>query len=162
MREYHLRSGALRRLPLGGRLLYTAFLLFCLAGLVSALALYQDSLGLGLTSVQQYYLGNADDPQATELLFEKSPRELWEVTHFHLFTMPVLLLVLGHLFMLARGGAWRGPVLAVAVLATALHVAGPWIVRFLGLGLVMPLSGVLLLGSYLVMIAWSGLDMWRP
>jgi len=142
------------RLPAQGRLLYASFLGFTLLGFGTALALYWD--GLGLLRAAEHYLGNADNPDATEIIIEKSPRELLEVTHFHLFTMPVVLLVVGHLFMLARGGPWKRHVVAVAVIFTLLHVLGPWVVRFGGAAWawVMPVTAVPFVLSYLVMALW--------
>jgi hypothetical protein len=62
-------------------------------------------------------------------------RKLLEVTHFHLFTVPVFLLIVSHLFMLtglraATKIAWIGGGWAAA----ALHLATPWLVRYGGGG----------------------------
>lgn len=140
------------RLPAQGRLLYAAYLGFTLLGFATALALYWD--GIGLDRAAEHYLGNADDPDATEILVEKSARELLEVAHFHLFTMPVVLLVSSHLFLLSGAGAWRRVVVGVAVISTLLHLAAPWVVRFGGPGAawVMPATALPFAGSYLVMI----------
>ncbi len=164
MREYRQRGGSLRRLPRGGRLLYLSFLGMVLLGFASALALYWDGLGLSLGQAATHYLGNADDPAATEFIIEKSPRELLEVSHFHLFTMPVILLVLAHLFLLARGGRWKGAVVAVAVASTLLHVAGPWCIHLWGASMawVMPASGLPMLASYLTMALWPMPELIAP
>jgi hypothetical protein len=57
-------------------------------------------------------------------------RKLLEVTHFHLFSMPVYLLILSHLFMLSRLGE-RAKLLwiALATLGVAAHMAAPWLAR---------------------------------
>ena len=57
-------------------------------------------------------------------------RKLLEVTHFHLFSMPVYLLILSHLFMLSRIGE-RAKVgwISLGTLGVAGHVAAPWLVR---------------------------------
>lgn len=156
MREFRRPGGSLATIPRPARLLYAGFLALTCAGFVTALALYYDGLGLSAESAATHYLGNADDPLASEIIVEKSTRDLLEVSHFHLFTMPVLLLVLAHLFLLARGGRWRGKVVAIAVVSTALHVAGPWLVRFggAGWGWVMPTTGLLFAASYGVMALW--------
>ena len=156
MREFRRNSGTLSRVPRAGRLLYAAFLGFVLLAFCSSVALYWEGLGLDLGQHAAHYLGNADDPDATRILLEKSPRELLEVSHFHLYTMPVLLLVLAHLFLLSRGGAWKHWVVGTAVVTTLLHVAGPWLIHFGGAGQawIMPVSGVPFLASYLVMALW--------
>jgi hypothetical protein len=163
MREFRDRSGALARMNIGSKVLYSAFLGFVLLGFVSSLALYYDSLGLDLTSHAEHYLGNEADTESMEILLAKPVRELLEVSHFHLFTMPVLLLILGHLFLLARGGIWRMWVLLLAILSTAAHVAGPWAIHFGGPGWswLMAASGLPFVGSYMLMGGWSFVDMWR-
>jgi hypothetical protein len=82
----------------------------------------------GLTSrdVAEYYRGNPD-----RLMFEKTFQELLEVTHMHAFMMPVILLVLGHLFFLTD---WPAPrkrlIAAVAILTMFLEILTPWAVRY--------------------------------
>jgi hypothetical protein len=60
-------------------------------------------------------------------------RKLLEVTHFHLFTVPVFLLIIAHLFMLT---GLRSSTKAAWILATWLaalvHLAAPWIVHYGG------------------------------
>ena len=156
MREFKQISTGLTRLPRAAKLLYAGFLALTSVGFLSALGLYWEGLGLDLAQHAAHYLGNADELGATTMLIEKSPRELLEVSHFHLFTMPVILLVLAHLFLLSRGGRWKGWVVGIAVVSTALHVAGPWIIYLggAGFGWIMPLTGLPFVASYLVMAAW--------
>lgn len=156
MNHFRGGSGALSNLPYPGRLLYAAFLGLTTLGFVTSLGLYYDALGLSLSQSAAHYLGNADDLGASEILVEKTARDLLQVSHFHLFTMPVILLVLAHLFLLARGGRWKGWVVAVATLSTALHVAGPWLVRYGGAGFswVMPATGLPFAASYGLMALW--------
>ena len=156
MNHFRGGSGALSNLPYPARLLYAGFLGLTTLGFITSLGLYYDALGLSLRQTAAHYLGNADDPSAPEILVEKSIHDLLQVSHFHLYTMPVILLVLAHLFLLSRGGAWKGAVVAVAVLCTGLHVAGPWLVRFGGPGWawVMPVTGLPFALSYGIMALW--------
>lgn len=156
MRDFNSPRGALGRLSPGARLLYLVFIGLTLLGFASAMALYYDSLGIGASTAATYYLGNGDNPSAAELIVEKSPRELLETAHFHLFSMPVVLLILGHLFLLARGGRWKSWVVGAASALTLLHVAGPWVIRYGGAawGWVMPATGIPFLVLYLVMAVW--------
>ena len=163
MNDFSRPPGALGRLHRDARWLYLSFLLFALAAFATSLALYYDSMGFAPSGAAAWYLGNEDQPDAMTLLLAKSPRELLEVAHFHLYTMPMFLLVLGHLFVLARGGAWKRWVVGAAVLFTALHVAAPFAVWSLGgaWGWVMPATGVPFVASYLVMILWPMPELWR-
>ena len=95
-----------------------------------------------------------------------SYRKLLEVTHFHLFTMPVVLLIVGHLF-LATGlsdrakRAW----LIAGVVSVTLHLATPWLVRAAaGLAPLHALSGIALTVTMSVLTLYPVASMWwgRP
>lgn len=161
MREFVRTNTSLARLPAGSKWLYGSFLVLIIAGFLSSVVLYYGSMGLGFSSVSRYYLGNANDPSATQILLEKSFRDLMETAHFHLFTMPVVLLILGHLFLLGRSAPWRTWVVVAAAVVTALHVAGPFVVRYggAGFGWVMPATGIPFLLLYLFLAVVSLRDL---
>jgi hypothetical protein len=99
------------------------------------------------------------------IAYPRSYRQILENTHQHLFMMPVLLLVLAHLF--AMSGTPRrvaGLVIAVTTLGMAGHLAAPWLVRFVGAGWAWLLPATLLamvVGAGIMIVA-SAWDMWRP
>jgi hypothetical protein len=111
------------------RLLQTIVVLYCVyvGGLwVTNAALYFSKMGLTPGSVVEYYLGNEE-----RFLSPRTAQGLLEVSHFHLFAMGMLLLVLTHLmlFIPARNAtkAW----LVVLPFAFALLDEGSsWLVRF--------------------------------
>jgi hypothetical protein len=91
-------------------------------------------------------------------------RKLLEVTHFHLFTMPVVLLIVGHLFFACGLGprarvAWVGAGCA----SVALHIATPWLVRYASprLAFLHATSGVALTLSMGVLTGYPIIAMWR-
>lgn len=92
-------------------------------------------------------------------------RKLLEVTHFHLFTVPVFLLILTHLFLLTgfsrrTQGLW----IWLGWLSATLHMATPWIVRGAG-SRAAPLHAVSGLGFLLTSLAlcvFPLLQMWWP
>lgn len=147
------------KLPLGSRLLYLAFLFLVMLAFATSIALYTDALGLDAQGAADWYRGNADQPGATEILMGKSARELLEITHFHLYTQPVLFLVLAHLFLLSRGGDWKEAVVAAAFLFTLGHIAAPWMVWNGYSGLWMPLTAVPFLLLYGLMALWPVPDL---
>jgi len=155
MRDFQGRSGTLGRLNVGAKALYLSFNLLTVLGFATALVLYWDSLGLGIASVASYYLG-IDDPNAMEIAVEKTPRYLLEITHQHLFSMPVITVVSGHLFLLARGGNWKAGVVISAPILTLLHLAGPWIVRYGGPGWAwwMPVTALPFVAVHVFMALW--------
>lgn len=156
MRQF--ASGGLRIWNLGreAKLVYTGFGLFALLALLCSVALYEDLVGLGGRGVRAYYAGEAEPaasapapvpaapapgPQIDVAPEESGPpprltvavpyRKLLEVTHFHLFTVPVFVLIIAHLFMLTGlpgrqkalwiGGGW---------LSCLVHLAAPWLIRY--------------------------------
>jgi hypothetical protein len=97
--------------------------------------------------------------------FEPMPRrKLLEITHFHLFSMPVYLLILSHMYMLSRSrktakAAWIG----VGSFGTLLHIAAPWLVAQASVGALASyaISGAMLFISYSVMSVVPLWEMWR-
>lgn len=92
-------------------------------------------------------------------------RKLLEVTHFHLFTVPVFLLILTHLFLLT-GLSRRTQSLWIWLgwLGASLHIATPWLVRALGRGSAWlhAVSGLSFLVASLVLCLLPLWQMWSP
>jgi hypothetical protein len=167
--------------------LYTAFAISAVIGLLVSWRLYGAAVGEAGPAV--YYAGaeapvkaSAEPPAAadaeggpaldlpeeaaaprvmTEIISE---RKLLEVTHFHLFSVPVYVLILAHLWLLARLPSWLHTAGIVAsVLASGLHLAAPWITRGRpALAGLMPVSGVAMLVAMGVIAIVPAVDMWLP
>jgi hypothetical protein len=111
------------------RLLQTIVVLYCvyvaLLWLTNA-ALYFQKMDLGPDSVVRYYLGSEE-----EFMAPRSFQGLLEVSHFHLFAMGMLLLVLTHLVLFvplrARTKAW---LVTLPFAAALLDEGAGWLVRF--------------------------------
>jgi hypothetical protein len=111
------------------RLLQTIVVLYVLyvGGLwVTNALLYFAKMSLFPSSVVEYYLGNEE-----KFLAARSFQALLEISHFHLFAMGMLLLVLTHLMLFVpladRTKLW----LIVSPFASALLDEGAgWLVRF--------------------------------
>ncbi len=154
------RPMSIERLSPEARILYSGFCAFVAVGVATSMWLYlDDGLGALPSSAARYYLG---DPSA--MVFEKSPRQVMETFHFHVFVVPIVLLVVGHIFLMCdlrlRTKAWA---LAIATVSTLLHLLAPVLVRF-----VTPEAAVLVFPSALAMSAlWLVLTvyplfaMWR-
>jgi hypothetical protein len=91
-------------------------------------------------------------------------RKLLEVTHFHLFTMPVVLLIVGHLFF-ATGLSPRAKLgwISAASATVALHIATPWLVRYgsTRLAFLHALSGAAMTLTMGVLTIYPVVAMWR-
>jgi hypothetical protein len=157
VREFEGKGSRLARLSPPAKWLYASFNLLSLFGMFTSLALYWDSMGVRLSSTAAWWLGDAPGADSMDIHIEKSPRYLLELTHQHLFTMPVVMLVLGHLFLLSRGDArFKTAIVVAAPVITFLHVAGPWVIWLGGPNLAwwMPLTGIPYVAIYVFMALW--------
>ncbi len=170
--------GRLRVLPLGGKILYSAFAVATLVGLLVSARLYETAVGNAGAAV--YYAGAvpsaapsaagtagelAPEDAAPRVMVEQIPeRKLLEVTHFHLFTIPVYVLVLAHLWLLAKVPPWAQLTgVGAAVVSSGLHMAAPWIVRGRpSLSPLMGASGMAMLVTLGVLALGAMIDMWLP
>ncbi len=189
MRQFSSGGFRLWNLSVEAKVLYTAFCVLILCGIVSSALYYSDLVGGGLGGVRRYYGGESDDsagapsgraePSRAGPAIEMPPevearpqpivvavtyRKLLEVTHFHLFTMPVVLLIVGHLFFATALSpraklAWVGSASATVFL----HIATPWLVRYVSTGLAFlhTFSGAAMTLTMGVLTVYPVLAMWR-
>lgn len=103
--------------------------------------------------------------EVAPMRLEKPARQVMETFHFHLFTVPVVLLIVGHLFMLT-GLSTRVKVgiIILATVATFVHLLAPLLVRFVsaGWGWLMPVSVVAAAVGWVPLLVWPLWEMWRP
>lgn len=152
MREFaqtdRRKGGAVRRLDPGARRVYGAFLVFLFLGLVSAGLLHYDGMGASAATATAYWRGDE-----AAMVYPKSYRQILELTHFHLFTEPVVWLVVAHLYQMSGGRGW----LAMGTLAAiGAQIVLPWVVAY-----GTPAAGVLLLPITLCValgLGWMILD----
>jgi len=140
------------------RLLQTIVVCYCvyvaLLWVTNAL-LYFHKMDLTPASVVHYYLGSEE-----EFLQPRSYQGLLEVSHFHLFAMGMLLLVLTHLMLFVpladRAKAW---LIAVPFLSAGLDEGAGWLVRFGHPAFAaLKVAGFLLLQGSLALLV--GLSVW--
>ena len=117
--------------------------------------LYFNKMNLGYDSVVAYYLGSPE-----RFLSPRSYLGMLEVSHFHLFAIGMLLLVLTHLMLFVplsnRLKAW---LIAVPFLAGFLNEGAGWLVRFAHPGLAyLKIAGFLLLQTSLALLI--GISLW--
>jgi hypothetical protein len=167
------------------KIVYTCFGFFSLLALASSALFYEDLVAGGTSGIRAYYAGEArpaearsapaggpqlelpgDDAatQQTRLTVAVSYRKLLEVTHFHLFTVPVFLLIIAHLFMLTGLSPTAKAAWIVAGWASALvHLAAPWVVRYGGGGWawLYAASGAALAVASAVLTLYPIWAMWR-
>lgn len=187
MKQFAAPGFRVWNLPVHTKVLYSAFCVLTLFGLLSSALYYETLVGGGFQGVRAYYAGDAEDndkaaprdadaaagpalelpAEPRRLVVAMTFRKLLEVTHFHLFTIPVVLLIVGHLFF-ATGIGERAKLwwTAGASASVTLHIATPWLVRFGG-GALAPLhvfSGLFMAVCMTVVTAYPVHAMWfkRP
>lgn len=193
MRQFASSRFRLWNLSPAAKLIYTFFCGLSLLAIVSSVLLYEDLVGPSLRSghvehVERYYgkdpakavpaqpaqkaeqpvggpaIALPEDEATVQLEVAMPYRKLLEVTHFHLFTIPVFVLILTHLFMLTdASGASQLAWILIAWLSSLLHIVAPWLIRFGSrhLSLLYPLSGLGLFVSCLWLSAYPVYAMWR-
>jgi len=117
--------------------------------------LYFSKMSLWPASVVAYYLGNE-----SQYLSPRSYQGLLEVSHFHLFAMGILLLVLTHLMLFVPLPARvRAALIALPFLSALLDEGAGWLVRFVSPSFaVLKVAGFLMLQTSLAVLV--GLSLW--
>jgi hypothetical protein len=179
MRQFASSGFRIWNLSREAKLVYTGFGLFALLAISVSILFYEDLVGPQTGGVRAYYAGDAPAPavNATQptggpkLDLPNEPevrlnvavtyRKLLEVTHFHLFTVPVFLLIIAHLFMLT-GLSTRAKSIWIAGgwLSSLLHLLAPWLIRYgsAAWSFLYPISGgamALTLGVMTVYPMWA-------
>jgi len=160
MQVFSRRGFQLRRASLETRLAYTGFLALMLPAVGSLLALSVGRMGLSAHAVAAHYRGGEH-----EMSFPKPFWQIMEVSHFHLFSVPVVVLILAHLlYATPISRRARVALTSATWLGAVLELAGPWAVRYLaGAFAYALLAGwALLAAGMLCMTGISLASMWGP
>lgn len=118
--------------------------------------LYFTKMNLNPASVLEYYLGSEE-----RFLSPRSAQGMLEVSHFHLFAMGLLLLVLTHLMLFVPvKDATKALLIVVPFVSALLDEGAGWLVRFVHPGFaVLKVGGFLLLqtslGALIVISLWA-------
>lgn len=124
MKEFLYLKDGLRSLQPSTRFVYTLFLVFSLVSYAVMIALAADRSGFTAQSAADYYAGAGEH-------YAKTKGELLEVTHFHLFAMPLMLFVQGHLFLMTRWNRrLKFALVWAAFVGAALDLATPWLIVY--------------------------------
>ena len=175
----------LRKLSVHSRMVYSSFLIFTLVGLGLTFWLTSDMVGVELERFGEYYSGEAAAPSPAPAeaaddgpVFELPPdlaeapaaepmatRKLLEVTHFHIFSMPVYMLILAHIFVVSSASARSKSVwIGIGVGSTAVHIAAPWLAAAgsAGAQVAYAVSGTGLAAAMVWMSVVPLWEMWGP
>jgi hypothetical protein len=158
MRIFATRDYQLSRLPFGARVFYSLFLVMVFLGLLTCVGFAAAKSGFTTGAMAEYYR------QEEAGLGGKTFLELLETAHFHLFSMPIFFLVLGHIFFLS---SWEERtklgVVLLSFAALLLEIALPWLIVYGSSrwALLEHPTRIALTGTFLVFIVVPLRDMWR-
>jgi hypothetical protein len=140
------------------RLLYTLFLLLMLIGFTFSFFWAHSMTSLSPQGIADHYRGS-DATFGEPMSF----RELAEITHFHLFTMPVVFMILIHVMYLTDASHWLKSAVTLGGLGgVMLDLLSPWLITYVSpLFVFTMLAGdTLMTASFLVMLAVPLYEMW--
>ena len=140
------------------RLLYTLFLILMLAGFLFSFFWAHSMTGLSPSGIADHYRGS-DTTFGEPMSF----RELAEVTHFHLFTMPVVFMILIHVTYLTNAGhAVKAIVTWGGFGGVMLDLVSPWLITYVSPIFVLSMltGDMLMMLSFFVMMMIPLYEMW--
>lgn len=158
MQEYRWGKFVLKDAPRRTKVVYTALLAYLLLGLATIIAIEALKTGWTPQGVADYYRGNE-----AQMKFEKTPLEMLEVSHMHLFSVPVVFFILGHAFMMTTlPDAKKYRIVGASVLAVFLSIGSPWFIRFgsPAFGWVKVAADLVLAATLLMMVIYPVYEMW--
>jgi len=140
------------------RLLYTLFLLLMLAGFVFSFFWAHSMTSLSPQGIADHYRGS-DATFGEPMSF----RELAEITHFHLFTMPVVFMILIHVMYLTNASTGVKAAMTWAGFGgVILDLLSPWLISYVSPIFVFTMltGDTLMTVSFLVMMSVPLYEMW--
>lgn len=148
----------LQHLSLSSKTTYTIFLAFAALGIVGGIV-------LGGLKTQWTYAGTIAYYRGDEAagLYARTPMELLETAHFHLFSQPMLFFIVGHIFLLsALARPFKIAVVCASFAAIAADTASPWLIVYgaPGFAALKLLAGQVLGVCFLIELAVSLYEMW--
>ena len=151
MQKYNL-SGASQ----GIKIVTTIFLIFMLIGIATNLLISYAKTGFSYNGLIEYYRG-------VESGYPKTYLELLETTHFHVFSMSVVFLILAHVFLMS---SWsyrlKVMVIIISFLAMLAEICSPWLITYVSpkFAVLMIISGTIIALSLLLYIVVPMYEMW--
>jgi hypothetical protein len=155
---YTYRGFSLRRAARPTKVMITAFLVTVSAAIAVGVVNYRVRTGLTPSGAEAWYRGNE-----VAGLYEKTPLELLDATHPHLFGQAFLFFVLCHLFALTPVRASLKTGLYSAAFASVLvDASAPWLIRYLSPAFAwLQLVGTLVMVScFVVLVAIPLKEIW--
>ncbi len=154
------RDFSLRAASTPTKVLLTCFLLTVSAAVALGIVNYRVRTGLSAGGAVLWYRGT---PGGSGPLFEKTPLELLDATHPHLFGQAFLFFVLCHLFALTPVRPRLKLSVYVAAFASVMvDAASPWLIRYISplFGPLQVAGTVVLAATFVVLVAVPLRELW--
>lgn len=155
---------------LSNKTFFSFFLILMGLSMVVAFWNFYERTSFNPSKVTRYYLGNVreDEPEDAPLpeeglMFPKTKREMLEVTHVHIFTIPLIFFVMSRILsMTSMREGYRLATFVASFVGIVLNLSGPWLVRYVssGFSLWLILSYVILGSVVIVYITYPMYEMW--
>ncbi|MEN8789178.1 MAG: hypothetical protein ABF293_09625 [Flavobacteriaceae bacterium] len=101
-------NGLLQNLPTEIKWFVATFVLVLSIGFFTGLAFVNQTSTAAPSGIEENYLGNEDDTNASIMKFKKSAREMLSIVHTHILSMSFIFFLLGGLVWIARlPKAWK-------------------------------------------------------
>lgn len=153
---YTYRGFSLRRAALGTKVMITSFIVTTAAALAVGVVNYRVRTGLTPSGAADWYRGGGE-------LFSRTPLELLDATHPHLFGQAFFFFILCHLFALTPMRPKLKLSVYVAAFASVLvDAASPWLIRFVSptFGWLQVAGTGVMVVAYVVLVAGPLKEMW--
>jgi hypothetical protein len=150
----------LENAPVSIKILITCFLLIMLLGYAVALINTHNKMGRGFDGIVSHYRGSEDG-----MSFPKEFSELVEMSHSHLFGMPLMYLVFGFIFAFTSlKEIYKGGIIVLAFASIFIYTIAIWLIRYVApfFAFLLILSNLFLMLSFLFFFAVPLLEMWFP
>ncbi len=95
-------NGLLSTFPKEIKLFIGAFVLILSVGFYTGLLFVNQTSGTAPSGIEENYLGNEEDENATVMKFRKSEREMLTIVHTHILSMAFIFFLLGGILWLAK------------------------------------------------------------
>jgi len=84
------------------KLLITVFLVVLSIGFYSGIFFVNNTSSMSPNGIEENYLGNENDENATEMKFKKSKREILSLVHSHIISMSMIFFFLGLILLTTK------------------------------------------------------------
>lgn len=95
-------NGLIYRLPKEIKFLIGTFLIVLSLGFYSGLLFVNESSSISPTGIEENYLGNENDEEATIMKFKKPEKEILSIVHSHVLSMSMIFFIVGLLLSINK------------------------------------------------------------